>query len=237
MVHTSRLARWLATAVLVLGALVAHAANPNKSVIIGDGETVDGASSVNGSVRLGNSTTANGSVSTVNGSVKVGTNAAILDANTVNGSVTIGDGTRTEDLSTVNGAIRLGMTVSVDGEITAVNGDISSKAGSTVSRSVGNVNGSITLAGSEVGSNVSTVVGDITLEDQTTVQGDLIVEKPQRNNRGDKPTIIIGPGSRVVGTVVVEHPVNLFISESANVGGVSGVMSLDDAVRFSGSRP
>jgi hypothetical protein len=83
------------------------------------------------------------------------------------------------------------------------------------------------------------VNGDITLTDGAIVRGDIIVEKPGgwNNNSTREPRIIIGPESSVLGTIVLERKVELFISDSAEVGGVSGVMSMDDAVRFSGSRP
>ena len=35
----------------------------------------------------------------------------------------------------------------------------------------------------------------------------------------------------------LEREVELYISESAEVGGVKGKMSMDDAVRFSGKKP
>jgi hypothetical protein len=37
--------------------------------------------------------------------------------------------------------------------------------------------------------------------------------------------------------IELEREVDLFISESAEVGGVSGEMTMDDAVRFSGDQP
>ena len=51
------------------------------------------------------------------------------------------------------------------------------------------------------------------------------------------PEVVIGPGSRVHGTIRLEREVKLYISDTAEVGGVSGVMSLTDAVRFSGEHP
>jgi hypothetical protein len=41
----------------------------------------------------------------------------------------------------------------------------------------------------------------------------------------------------VQGEIRLEREVELFISDSAEVGGVSGKLGMDDAVRFSGSRP
>ena len=48
---------------------------------------------------------------------------------------------------------------------------------------------------------------------------------------------MVGPGSRVEGAIVVEYEVELFISEDAEVTEVRGVMTLDDAQRFSGDVP
>ena len=68
--------------------------------------------------------------------------------------------------------------------------------------------------------------------------GDVIVEKPKGwNNTKGTPRVVIGPGSRVEGVIRLERKVKLYISESAEVGGVEGEMTLDDAVRFSGKRP
>jgi hypothetical protein len=47
----------------------------------------------------------------------------------------------------------------------------------------------------------------------------------------------VGPGAKVLGEIRLERAAELYISDSAEVGGVSGVMTLDDAVRFSGDRP
>jgi cytoskeletal protein CcmA (bactofilin family) len=145
------------------------------------------------------------------------------------------------DLTTVNGTVRVGKQSTVDGEIEAVNGKISVDVGSAVRKGVSNVNGHIELTGSEVGGDVMTVTGDISLADSAVVKGDLVVEKPSNwgwgksNNR--KPRIVIGPGSVVEGVIRLEREVELYISETAKVGGVEGVMSMDDAVRFKGEQP
>ncbi len=103
------------------------------------------------------------------------------------------------------------------------------------------MNGDITLEGSEVGGDLSTVNGDVELSGGAVLRGDLVVEKPSMWSWGRKssrvPQIIIGPGSRVDGVIRLEREAKLYLSESAEVGGVEGVMSMDDAVRFSGDRP
>jgi cytoskeletal protein CcmA (bactofilin family) len=113
--------------------------------------------------------------------------------------------------------------------------------GSTVAKDVSNVNGQIELSGTEVGGDVSTVTGDVNVYDGSVIDGDLIVEKPSNWGWGDskkrKPRIVIGPGSSVRGAIRLEREVELFISETAEVGSVEGKMTMADAVRFSGDRP
>jgi hypothetical protein len=226
---------------VMLMAVPALGATINKSIKIEAGGESDGATSVNGSITIGEDAVVSGDVQTVNGSIRVDSGARIEDASTVNGGVRVADGVQTDDLSTVNGSIKVAESVTVDGEIEAVNGRISVENGSSVVDDVGNVNGKITLTGAEIGGDVSTVTGDIDVVGGSVVNGNLIVEKPNSwgfgRKKTRKPRIVIGPGSIVKGNIELEHKVDLFISETAEVGGVTGVMSLDDAVRFSGDSP
>ena len=210
----------------------------NKSITIEAGATADGASTVNGKVTVGAGATVTGELSSVNGSVRIEEGATVADAETVNGGLRVADKARSRSLSTVNGSIDIASDVVVDGGVSAVNGRISVGGGSKVANNLGNVNGDIVLEGSEVGGDVSTVTGDIELAEGAVVMGDVIVEKPGgRDNSKRKPRIVIGPGARVEGVIRLEREVELYISESAEVGGVEGEMTLDDAVRFSGKRP
>jgi DUF4097 and DUF4098 domain-containing protein YvlB len=219
----------------------AFGASINKSVKVEPGAESSGASSVNGSITVGENAVVTGEVNTVNGSIRIDAGATIEDASTVNGGVRVADKARTNGLSTVNGAIKVGEFVVVDGEIEAVNGSISVANGSTVAKDVSNVNGQIELSGTEVGGDVSTVTGDVNVYDGSVIDGDLIVEKPSNWGWGDskkrKPRIVIGPGSSVRGAIRLEREVELFISETAEVGSVEGKMTMADAVRFSGDRP
>ena len=219
----------------------AFGASINKSIKIGAGEEAGGATSVNGSISVGADAVVTGNLKTVNGTIRVDAGAQIEKASTVNGGLRISDNVRSENLSTVNGSVKIGEGVSVDGDVAAVNGRITLERGTNVSEGIGNVNGQIELSGATVGGNVETVSGDIELADQSIVRGDIIVEKPSGWSWGKdkrrKPRIVIGPGSRVDGEIHVEREVELFISESAQVGGVSREMEMDDAKRFSGERP
>jgi len=226
------------TALVALLLALPVQASINKSITIDAGATSDGASTVNGKVTIGAGATVTGEVSSVNGSVRIEEGATVADAETVNGGLRVADKVRSRNLSTVNGSIEVGGDVTVDGEVSAVNGRITVGGGSKVANSLGNVNGDIELQGSQVGGNVSTINGDIELADGAVVMGDIVVEKPNGwNNSKGTPRVVIGPGSRVEGVIRLERKVKLYISESAEVGGVEGEMTLDDAVRFSGKKP
>jgi hypothetical protein len=238
MLNTRKLAALSAGLLSLLMIAPAFAANMNRSITIGDGMETDGRSTVNGSISVGSDSTIDGSLDTVNGTIRVDENTSVKDVETVNGSIRLASGVSTRDIGSVNGSIRLGERVTVAGEISVVNGKISLGKGSKVAHEISNVNGEIKLDGADVAHDVSTVNGDVTLSDGAIVRGDIIVEKPGgSNNKNRKPIIIIGPGSSVLGEIVLKRKVELFISDSAEVGGVSGVMSMDDAVRFSGDRP
>lgn len=216
----------------------AYGLDMNKSIRIDAGSNTGGQSSVNGNIFVGKGSVIDGSLETVNGSIRVEEDVTLKDAETVNGTIRIASGSSAEGVSSVNGSIRLAENVNITGEIQVVNGNISLVAGSKVADDVSNVNGEISLSGAEVGGNLSTVNGDVSLDDGSTLRGDLIVEKPGGWNIGkSKPKVTIGQNSRVLGNIVLKREVELYISDSAEVGGVSGKMSMDDAIRFSGNSP
>jgi hypothetical protein len=167
----------------------------------------------------------------------------IEDAETVNGSIKISSGVKAEDIDGVNGAIRIGKKVTITGEVSVVNGMIAIDSGSKIANDVSNVNGEISITGAEIGGNLSTVNGDVALNDGANLRGDLTIEKPGGFNWNDDdeddrmPRVTIGPGSKVGGNIIAEREIELYISDTAEVGGVSGVMSMDQAVRFSGKSP
>ena len=227
----------LAALLALFLALPVHA-SVNKSIKVDAGATSDGASTVNGKVTIGAGATVTGGVSSVNGSVRIDEGATVADAETVNGSLRVADKVRSGSLSTVNGSIDVSRDVVVDGHVSAVNGRITVGGGSKVAKDLGNKNGDIELEGSEIGGDVSTISGDIELAEGAVVMGDLVVKKPGGwNNSNGMPRVVIGPGSRVEGVIRLEREVKLYISESAEVGGVEGEMTLDDAERFSGKKP
>ena len=223
---------------LILMAVPVYGANVNKSLSIAAGGQSDGESTVNGSITVGDGATITGGLKTVNGKIRVGDNSVIDDAGTVNGSVLIGSGVKCSTLTTVNGAIELGEQATASG-ISAVNGHIRLEKGASTSDDLSNVNGKIDLEGATVGGDVTTVNGGVDLSDAAVIEGDLVVKKPHGwgNHDAHPPEIVIGPGSKVKGKISLERKVKLYISDSAEVGSVEGVMSMADAVRFSGKRP
>jgi DUF4097 and DUF4098 domain-containing protein YvlB len=223
---------------VLLMAVPAFGASVNKSIKIGAGEESGGATSVNGSISVGADAVVNGGLRTVNGSIRVDDGAEIENAKTVNGRLRLGEGVRARNLTTVNGSVTISERATVAGDITAVNGGITVEPEASVSGAVANINGRIELTGTEIGGDVKTVTGDIRVE-QSVLKSDLVIEEPSFWNRSTsrKPRVVIGPGSRIEGAIVAEYEVELFISDSAEVGEVRGVMTLDDAKRFSGDSP
>jgi hypothetical protein len=238
----SKTATMIAAASLaLLVALPAAAGTVNKSIKIGDGEETGGQTSVNGSISIGSDATVNGGVKTVNGKIRVDDRSSIRNATTVNGSIRLGDSVKAHEITTVNGSITAGKNCDISGGIEAVNGSIELGAGSVVDDNVENVNGGMEFDNSIVGGDVKTVNGDVELANVSVIKGDLVVEEPsgwgKSNQKRRNPRIIIGPGSRVEGVIELEREVDLFISETAEVGGVKGVMTMADAVRFKGDKP
>ena len=223
---------------VLLMAVPAFGASVNKSVRIDAGAESDGATTVNGSIRVGENAVVTGRLGTVNGSIRIDDGAEVEDVETVNGRLQLGEGVRASSLSTVNGAVTLASGAVVAGDIEAVNGAITVEKEAAVAGAVGNVNGRIELTGTEIGGNVTTVTGDVQIN-HSVLKSDLVIEKPSFWGRASnrKPRVVIGPGSRIEGALVIEYEIELFISDSAEVGEVKGVMTLDDAKRFSGDTP
>ncbi len=236
----------LAATLVLSGTLFATSfdamASVNKSIRIGDGEQTGSLSSVNGSITVGNSAIVDGEVETTNGSISIGDNVRFQTAETTNGRIRIGSGAMTNSIDTVNGQISVGENASIQGSVETVNGGIHLSRGSTVGEDVGTVNGSLSVEGTDVGGDLSTVMGSVELTEGSIVRGDVIIRKSKSwgfnwGGRNKKPKVIIGPNSQVLGNIVAEQEIELYISDSASVGGVTGEVSLADAVRFSGERP
>ena len=177
-----------------------------------------------------------GAVATVNGSIHVDDNAAVTSATTVNGTVHLGDHATAASLNSVNGSIVLGRGAHVSGSVSSVNGELTLQDGADVSGSLSNVNGKITLTAAHVGGGIKTVSGGMNITGASRVEGGLRVQKPSSELIQlvmDVPRIVVGPGVTVQGDLRFERTVQLFVSDKATVGAVTGAT----AIPFSGETP
>ncbi len=200
--------------------------------------SADGAKTINGSVRVPAGEHA-GAVGTVNGAVDIAENAVVGSVNTVNGSIDIAAHAGAEAVTAVNGPITLGSGVHVTRGVTTVNGSISLSNGAEVGGGITNVNGQIELTGAHVAGGVRTVEGDIDISGDSHIEGGIVVEKSNSwfgfswDSHPRKPRIVIGPGAVVQGDLRFEREVQLYVSDQATVGPISGATP----IRFSGEKP
>ena len=127
-----------------------------------------------------------------------------IDVDKVNGSIHIENGQQAGELSTVNGSIRVDSGASAE-KVSTVNGGI------------------------------ETVSGDVEIGANSRVEGGLLVERPHGFSWGKSknPRIVIGPHAVVDGTLEFRREVDLYVSDSAKVGTITGAT----ANKFSGDRP
>jgi cytoskeletal protein CcmA (bactofilin family) len=175
-------------------------------------------------------------VATVNGSIHVDDNAAVTTATTVNGSVHLGDHASATSLNSVNGSIVLGSGARLSAGVSSVNGDLALGDGAEISGSLSNVNGKISLTAAHVGGGIKTVSGSMNITGASRVEGGILVEKPSSELLAivrDVPRIVIGPGATVQGELRFERPVQLFVSDKATIGTVTGATPIP----FTGESP
>lgn len=219
--------------VVALAVAACDSAHVNSDVTA----TESGAGTVNGSIHVP-AGQHSGALGTVNGSIQIDDGATVGTARTVNGGINVGAHATADSVNTVNGQVTVGAGAHVSHEIMAVNGAMNLESGADVGGDVKNVNGQITLTAAHVGGGLHTVGGDIDVTGESRVEGGILVEQPGgwfggSSNRHRKPRIVIGPGAVVRGSLRFEREVELYVSERATVGPISGAT----AIRFSGDRP
>ena len=189
---------------------------------------------VNGSIHIENGQQA-GELSTVNGSIRVDSGGSAEKVSTVNGGIELGDNVTVDAVETVNGGIELGQGARVAHTVEAVNGHIALAQGAEIAGKASNVNGRITLDSAHVGGGIETVSGDIEVGANSRVEGGILVEKPHGFSWGKNknPRIVIGPHAVVDGTLDFRREVDLYVSDSAKVGTITGAT----ANKFSGDHP
>jgi DUF4097 and DUF4098 domain-containing protein YvlB len=231
--------RTIAFAALLLSVLtVSHAqeniSKPNGAVRVTADRPVGNVAGTNGSVSLEDGAHAK-NVQTVNGAITIGRSATVGSVNSVNGKIRVSDDTRADAIETVNGGVSLGEGVQVENGVKAVNGRIQLARNASVGSSVETTNGSIQLDHANVGGDLRTKNGNIDVGAQSIVKGGIIVEK-SKSDWGDSkrtPRIVIGPGAVVSGALKFEREVELYVSDTAKVGPISGAT----AIKFTGDKP
>jgi hypothetical protein len=207
-------------------------ANANADVAAGGENT----NTVNSSIRVA-AGEKSGNVTTVNGAIHIGDNATVDSARTVNGDIDFGAHARAESLSTVNGAITINADAHVSKAVTSVNGALKIHDAAQVDGELSNVNGDIVLTSAHVAGGIATVNGDINLQQNSKVEGGILVRRKSSNGwfnwESSGPRIVIGPGVNVQGELRFERKVRLYVSERATIGPVIGAT----AIRFSGETP
>lgn len=189
---------------------------------------------VNGSIHIENGQQA-GELSTVNGSIRVDSGGTAEKVSTVNGGIELGDNVTVDSVETVNGGIELGQGARVARTVEAVNGHIALAHGADVAGKASNVNGRISLDAAHVGGGIETVSGDVEVGANSRVEGGVLVEKPHGFSWGNNknPRIVIGPHAVVDGTLEFRRDVDLYVSDTAKVGTITGAT----ANKFSGDHP
>lgn len=200
-----------------------------------DSDNGDGSTKVNGSVHVAAGKPP-AAATTVNGSVHIDDNAAVTNASTVNGSVHLGEHATAKSLQSVNGSITLGAGAHLSGDASSVNGELSLAEGAEILGSLSNVNGKITLTSAHVGAGIKTVNGSIVITGPSHVEGGIVVERPGTQLiqlTHEVPRIVIGPGATVQGELRFEREVQLYVSDKATIGKVTGATPIS----FSGDSP
>jgi len=189
---------------------------------------------VNGSIHIDGDQQA-GDLSTVNGGIRVDNGGSAEKVSTVNGGIELGDHVSVDSVETVNGGIELGQNARVARAVEAVNGGIQLGHGAEIAGRASNVNGRITLDGAHVGGGIETVSGDVEIGANSRVEGGLLVEKPHGFSWGKNrnPRIVIGPHAVIEGTLDFRREVDLYVSDTAKVGTITGA----NPQKFSGDHP
>ncbi|MBQ14968.1 MAG: hypothetical protein QGG67_18445 [Gammaproteobacteria bacterium] len=189
-----------------------------------DGAELRDISKINGSIRV-DAQTQVGDISSINGGVGIGSGASASDIKTVNGGINLSDHATIGSARTVNGGIRTSEEVIVNGSLSTVNGRIVLEPRSVVRESVTTVNGRIQLSNTRIGENIQSSNGDITIRDNSTVEGDIVVKRNRGswfsrffNRNRNSVEITIDASSSVQGDIHLYKEVDLDIDDNANVG-------------------
>jgi len=163
--------------------------------------------------------------SAVNGGIKVGKNCDLQGLSAVNGGIVIGEGTTVKGtVSSVNGSVICKETVQIAGTISASNGSIDCKPGVKVAGKVSTVNGKIHFRKTIGGSDLFTSNGNIALEDNSVLEGNITIHRKTKLFPGlRRPLTVLITGNSVVKGDIVNKghfkSVKVIISNGGKVEG------------------
>ena len=181
-----------------------------------NGDSHGDVSSVLGSLEVGAGKQV-GDVSSVNGKVTINEHVSAQDVDAVNGDIQIANHVSVKDVETINGSIETGHHFMAQGSVSTVNGNIIILADSMVDGDISTVNGDINLNKVAVTGDMSTSSGSITLENHTTVAGDIVFESRDNSTWGWQqdnhpvPSLTIETGSMIEGRIILRQQVDLNI--------------------------
>jgi hypothetical protein len=225
----------LATLSIVAFSACSNNVSMNEDVHVGANTPGDGgAATLNGDIFVESGTVrTNADISTVNGNIRVAERAQVQSLRAVNGSIHVAEEASAQDVESVNGRVELGPRSTIAGNVKLVNGEVTLAPGSSVHGNIKTVNGEIRAEGATIDGDVSNYLGGMLITDESVVKGGITVHKPEEMSEVKPPRIVIGPGSKVLGRMKFEHPVVLYVHESAEVGPIDGA----EPIRFSGALP
>lgn len=224
--------------VLLLPALLLAGCNVNKDINIpANAHWSSGSSTINGEITVGAGAVVDGNLRTINGSISLAAGAQTGNLTTINGGISLADGAHADKLRAVNSEITLAKNAAISGDVATVNGDIRAAAGAHISGTLDNVNGDMALCNARVDRDLNFYNGTVLITDGASIQGNVTAKKPtgqvEESENTVTPTLIIGPHATVGGAISFERPGKLYVSDSAVIHDVHGVIP----VKFTGETP
>ncbi len=153
---------------------------------------------------------------------------------TVNGGIELGDRVTVDSVETVNGGIELGEGPGSPRTSKRSTATSRSRTAPTSPARVATSTARIKLDAAHVGGGIETVSGDVEIGANSRVEGGLLVEQPHGwFRKGKKPRIVIGPHAVVDGKLEFRREVDLYVSDTATIGAITGAT----AKKFTGDHP
>jgi hypothetical protein len=155
----------------------------------------------------------------INGGISIEEDETVNNVSIVNGDVFIKEGAKAHNVYVVNGEIRALRNSEILGTAFTVNGDIR-------------------ISQATIGKNLETRHGNINIT-QSVIEQDIIVHERQPQSglfkflhrRASNRIVVIGPGTKINGSLIARQDIDLYVHESAIIGNIIGAvpeMYVDD---------